>query len=233
MALIPGAPSSVARMLPLKTQLRRVPRLMLGLVLFGVGIAMIVLGNYGLPGWDVLHQGLSEKTPISIGVAVILVGAVLLVLLLFLREPIGIGTIANIIFIGLAMDATLALIDPPTHIAARIAYTVGGPLVVAVASGFYLGVRLGPGPRDGLMTAMARRGITLWKARFGVEALALISGYLMGGTVGWGTIWFLVIIGPAVQISLRFLSVPMAPDEPRMQGLKGVEPIVGDAQKPA
>ena len=90
---------------------------------------------------------------------------------------------------------------------------LGGPLVVAVASGFYLGVRLGPGPRDGLMTAMARRGITLWKARFGVEAAALVAGYLMGGTVGGGTIWFLVIIGPAVQISLRFLSVPVAPGE--------------------
>jgi len=209
--------------LPLRRQARRIPRLLIGLILFGVGIAMSVLGDFGLPSWDVFHQGLSEKTPITIGMAVILVGAVLLIALLILREPIGIGTILNILVIGLVMDATLAVIDPPTHTVARVAYTVGGQMVVAVASGFYLGVRLGPGPRDGLMTAMARRGITVWKARFGVEAVVLVAGYLMGGTIGWGTIWFLVMIGPAVQISLRWLSVPWDPDEPRVQVLKGVD----------
>ncbi len=205
-------------MLPVATQLRRTPRLVLGLVLFGIGIALIVLGDYGLPGWDVFHQGLSEKTPISIGTAVILVGAVIVVILLLLREPIGLGTIANMLLIGLAMDATLFLIDEPTNTWARVALTLGGPLVVAIGSGFYLGVRLGPGPRDGLMTALARRGITLWKARFTVEAFALTVGYLMGGTVGWGTIWFLVSIGPAVQVALRFLSLPYAANEPRVEG---------------
>lgn len=196
---------------------------MVGLVLFGVGIAMCVIGDLGLPSWDVFHQGLSERTPLSIGTAVIVTGAVLLVALLILREPIGTGTILNVVVIGLVMDATLALIDTPGHMAARLAYTLGGPLVVAIASGFYLGVRLGPGPRDGLMTAMARRGITVWKARFTVEAAVLVAGYLMGGTVGLGTIWFLVIIGPAVQVALRFLSVPWDPDEPRVQALKGVD----------
>ena len=210
-------------MLPLKKQATRIPRLLGGLILFGIGIAMSVLGDFGLPSWDVFHQGLSEKTPISIGVAVILTGAVILVALLILREPIGIGTILNILVIGLVMDLVLNLIDPPTDVFARVAYTIGGPLVVAVASGFYLGVRLGPGPRDGLMTAMARRGITVWKARFAVEAVVLIAGYSMGGTLGWGTIWFLVIIGPAVQISLRWLSVPWHPDEPKTQVLKGVD----------
>jgi len=209
--------------IPLAKQAKRLPRLLTGLVLFGVGIAMSVLGDFGLPSWDVFHQGLSEKTPISIGVAVILTGAVLLIALLILREPIGTGTILNILVIGLVMDGVLALIDPPTHTAARISYTIGGPLVVAVASGLYLGVRLGPGPRDGLMTAMARRGITVWKARFSVEAAVLVAGFLMGGTIGWGTIWFLVIIGPAVQVSLRWLSVPWDPDEPRVQVLKGVD----------
>jgi len=209
--------------LPLKKQVRRLPRLLIGLILFGVGIAMSVLGDFGLPSWDVFHQGLSEKTPISIGMAVIVVGAIVLIALLILREPIGVGTVLNIMVIGLVMDAVLAIIDPPTHTAARVAYSIGGPLVVAVASGFYLGVRLGPGPRDGLMTAMARRGITVWKARFAVEAVVLIAGVLMGGTIGWGTIWFLVIIGPAVQISLRFLSVPWDPEEPKTQTLKGVD----------
>jgi uncharacterized membrane protein YczE len=204
-------------MLPVAVQLRRTPRLVTGLILFGIGIAMIVLGDYGLPGWDVFHQGLSEKTPITIGTAVILVGAVIVLALLWLREPIGLGTIANVILIGLAMDATLYLVDDPTNTWTRAALTLTGPVVVAIGSGLYLGVRLGPGPRDGLMTALNRRGVTLWKARFGVEALALIAGYLMGGTVGWGTIWFLVSIGPMVQIALRFLSVPFLPEEPRVE----------------
>ena len=205
-------------MLPLAVQLRRTPRLVVGLVLFGIGIAMIVLGDFGLPGWDVFHQGLSEKTPISIGTAVILVGAVLVLILLWLREPIGIGTIANVILIGLAMDATLFLVDDPTNTWTRAALTLTGPLVVAIGSGLYLGVRLGPGPRDGLMTALARRGVTLWKARFTIEALALTAGYFMGGTIGWGTIWFLVSIGPAVQVALRLLSVRYLPDEPMVEG---------------
>lgn len=204
-------------MLTVGIQLNRTPRLLFGLVLFGVGIAMIVLGDYGLPGWDVFHQGLSEKTPISIGAAVILVGAVIVLGLLWLREPIGLGTIANVIVIGLAMDATLFLVEDPTNTWTRVALTLTGPLVVAIGSGLYLGVRLGPGPRDGLMTALARRGVTLWKARFGLETLAVTAGFFMGGTVGWGTIWFLVSIGPAVQIALRFLSVPPAPGEPTVQ----------------
>ena len=210
-ARLPGYRDS---MLPIPTQLRRTPRLLFGLVLFGIGIAMIVLGDFGLPGWDVFHQGISERTPISIGSAVILVGAVIIVVLLILREPIGLGTIANMLVIGLAMDATLFLFDEPNTTWPRVALTLTGPLVVAIGSGLYLGVRLGPGPRDGLMTALARRGVTLWKARTAVEAAALTAGYLMGGTVGWGTLWFLVSIGPAVQIALRLLSVPYAPGEP-------------------
>jgi uncharacterized membrane protein YczE len=205
-------------MLPVAVQLRRTPRLLFGLVLFGIGIAMIVLGDFGLPPWDVFHQGLSENTPISIGQAVILVGAAIIVVLILLREPIGLGTVANMLVIGLAMDATLFIFDEPSSGWSRALLTLTGPVVVSIGSGLYLGVRLGPGPRDGLMTALARRGITLWKARFTVEALALAGGYALGGTVGWGTVWFLVSIGPLVQIALRFLSVPYAPGEPRVEG---------------
>lgn len=220
-------------MLPASVQLRRTPRLLFGLVLFGIGIAMIVLGDYGLPGWDVFHQGLSEIAPITIGQAVIIVGAVIIGILLVLREPIGLGTIANMLVIGLAMDATLFLFDEPASAWARAALTLTGPLVVAVGSGYYLGVRLGPGPRDGLMTALARRGITLWKARFTVEALALASGYALGGTVGWGTVWFLVSIGPAVQVALRILSIPYAVGEPRVEGkIPDFEPAATDHRPP-
>jgi uncharacterized membrane protein YczE len=171
----------------------------------------------------VFHQGVARRTPLTIGLVIILTGIALLAALLILREPIGLGTVLNVAVIGLVIDGVLALIDSPGHAAARAAYTLGGPLVVAVASGLYLGVRLGPGPRDGMMTAMARRGITVWKARFGVETTVLVTGFLLGGTIGWGTVWFIVVIGPAVQIALRFLSVPWDPAEPRVSGLKGVD----------
>ena len=200
-------------MLPDGRVLRRVPRLMLGLVLFGFGLGMVVLGGYGLPGWDVFHQGLAERTPLTIGTAVIVIGVVLLIVMLVLHEPIGVGTLANVVVIGLVLDATLWLIDAPVNTAARVLLTLTGPIVVAIGSGYYIGVRLGPGPRDGLMTALDRRGVTLWKARFGIEALALSSGVLLGGTAGWGTVWFLVSIGPAVQFFLRYLSVPLEPGE--------------------
>jgi len=200
-------------MLPAGRVLRRVPRLLLGLVLFGFGLGMVVLGGYGLPGWDVFHQGLAERTPLTIGTAVIVVGVVLLIVMLVLHEPIGVGTLANVVVIGLVLDATLWLIDAPVNTAARVLLTLTGPIVVAIGSGYYIGVRLGPGPRDGLMTALDRRGVTLWKARFGIEAVALSSGVLLGGTAGWGTVWFLVSIGPAVQFFLRYLSVPLEPGE--------------------
>ena len=203
-------------MLPLATQLRRTPRLLLGLVLFGVGLAMTVRGDYGLPPWDVFHQGLSLKTPLTIGTAIIAIGAILLLAMIFLREPIGVGTVANVLVIGLAIDATLYLFDQePTNVVVRVVLTLTGPLVVAVATGLYLGVNLGPGPRDGIMTALAKRGITLWKARFGIEAAAFIAGVILGGTVGWGTVWFLVAIGPGVQWSMGVLSIPLAPGEER------------------
>ena len=198
-------------MLPMTTQMRRIPRLLFGLVLFGVGLAMIVRGDYGLPPWDVFHQGLSLKTPLTIGTAIIVVGAVLLIAMLWLREPIGIGTIGNVFVIGLSLDLTLLVFDQdPSNVVVRVALTVAGPLVVAVATGLYLGVHLGPGPRDGIMTALARRGVTLWKARLGIEATAFVIGVILGGTVGWGTVWFLLVIGPAVQRSMGRLSLPLS-----------------------
>lgn len=193
--------------------MRRLPQLVVGLVVFGAGAACAVAGDWGLPGWDVFHQGISEQTPLTIGGATIAVGVVLLLVMIALREPIGLGTVGNVVVIGLSVDATLWLLDDPSHPAIRAGLTLASPLVVAVGSGLYLGVRLGPGPRDGIMTALDRRGITLWKARFGIEATALVAGVILGGTVGWGTIWFLVAIGPAVQAALGVLAVPLAEGE--------------------
>mgnify|MGYP006180603991 CR=1 FL=1 len=201
-------------MLPVSAQIKRLPRLVVGLYVFGAGIALIVRGDYGLPGWDVFHQGLSEQTPLSIGGAIMVVGAVLLVALILLGEPIGVGTVGNVLLIGLSVDFTLWLIDEPSSRVVRAILTLGGPVVIAIGSGLYLGVRLGPGPRDGLMTALGRRGVTIWKARFVVEAVALVAGVALGGTVGWGTIWFLVSIGPMVQFTLAHLSIPVDAREP-------------------
>ena len=180
----------------------RVVRLAIGLVLFGVGLSLVILGDFGLPPWDIFHQGMAEQTWLTIGTAMILVGVVLLVILLFLKEPLGIGTVANVLAIGLVVDVSLELGGNPSNEAVRIICAFLGPIVVAIGSGFYIGARLGPGPRDGLMTALDRRGVAIWKARTLIEGAALACGLAMGGTIGWGTVWFVVSIGPAVQFFL-------------------------------
>ena len=190
----------------------RLTRLGVGLVLFGVGLALVVIGDFGLPPWDIFHQGLAEQTWLTIGTAMILVGVVLLIALLALREPLGFGTLANVLVIGLVVDAAIDIGGNPSNSIVRALCTFLGPLVVALGSGFYIGARLGPGPRDGLMTALDRRGIAIWKARTFIEGAALACGLVMGGTSGWGTVWFVVSIGPAVQFFLRRLDTQANPE---------------------
>ena len=190
----------------------RLTRLGVGLVLFGVGLALVVIGDFGLPPWDIFHQGLAEQTWLTIGTAMILVGVVLLIALLALREPLGFGTLANVLVIGLVVDAAIDIGGNPSNSIVRALFTFLGPLVGALGSGFYIGARLGPGPRDGLMTALDRRGIAIWKARTFIEGAALACGLVMGGTIGWGTVWFVVSIGPAVQFFLRRLDTQANPE---------------------
>ena len=190
----------------------RLTRLGVGLVLFGVGLALVVIGDFGLPPWDIFHQGLAEQTWLTIGTAMILVGVVLLIALLALREPLGFGTLANVLVIGLVVDAAIDIGGNPSNSIVRALCTFLGPIVVALGSGFYIGARLGPGPRDGLMTALDRRGIAIWKARTFIEGAALACGLVMGGTIGWGTVWFVVSIGPAVQFFLRRLDTQANPE---------------------
>ena len=190
----------------------RLTRLGVGLVLFGVGLALVVIGDFGLPPWDIFHQGLAEQTWLTIGTAMILVGVVLLIALLVLREPLGFGTLANVLVIGLVVDAAIDIGGNPSNSIVRALCTFLGPLVVALGSGVYIGARLGPGPRDGLMTALDRRGIAIWKARTFIEGAALACGLVMGGTIGWGTVWFVVSIGPAVQFFLRRLDTQANPE---------------------
>lgn len=172
---------------------------------------MIVAANLGLGPWDVFHQGLSRQLGISLGWVVIGVGVVVLLLWIPLRQRPGIGTVSNAIVIGLMIDATLAVLDQPASMTARLALLVAGVIGSGVATGLYIGARLGPGPRDGLMTGLAARGHSIRTVRTGLEMTVLVAGFLFGGTVGVGTILYAVSIGPLAHYFIPLLQVPDHP----------------------
>jgi uncharacterized membrane protein YczE len=194
--------------LPPRHELKqRLPRLVWGLFLFGFGIALMVAADLGLGPWDVFHQGVSAHTPIPIGSVVIITGVFLLVLWIPLRERIGIGTLLNALLIGAVMDLSLIWLETPTATTVRWVYLVGGVVIVGIGSGYYIGAGLGPGPRDGLMTGLAKRGWPIGLARLGIELAALLGGWLLGGTIGAGTVLFALGIGPLVHVLLPRLTV--------------------------
>jgi uncharacterized membrane protein YczE len=179
--------------------LRRLPQLVLGLIIFGSGLGLVVQGSNGQGPWTVLHEGLSDHSALTIGTATVATGVAVLIATLVMRVRIGVGTLLNIALIGPATDLVIWLVDRPDTVAARAVLTIVGPILVAVGSGLYLGVHLGPGPRDGLMTGLHDRGASIRASRFAIEAAAFTAGVVLGGTIGWGTIWWLVFIGPGVQ----------------------------------
>jgi uncharacterized membrane protein YczE len=202
---------------------RRFPRLMLGLVLCGVAFALIVQADLGLDPWDVLHQGVSDHTGISIGVVSILVGVVVLIGWIPLRERIGLGTVANALTIGSVMDVVIPLLpDHPTP-AVRWVMLVAGLVIAGPGIAMYIGARLGPGPRDGIMTGVAQRGPSIRLVRTVIELTALAVGFALGGTVGIGTVLFAVTVGPNAQFWLERLDLGHPPGfEPRLDPV--VEP---------
>ncbi|BCJ45466.1 membrane protein [Actinoplanes ianthinogenes] len=189
---------------------RRVTQLLVGLVLYGVSMALMIESGLGLNPWDVFHQGLSEVTGISFGWVVLLVGVPVLLLWIPLRQRPGIGTVANLLIVGFSADAALAVLPAGATIPARVGYLVAGILLNGVATGLYIGSRMGPGPRDGLMTGLARRfpKLSLRMIRTGIELSVLGAGFLLGGTVGVGTIAYALAIGPLVHLFLPRLTVP-------------------------
>ena len=188
----------------------RLPQLVVGLVVFGAGLGLVVQGGNGQGPWTVFHEGLADHTPLSIGTATIATGVLLLIATIGMKVPIGIGTVLNVALIGPSTDLTIWLVDTPGSATARAMLTVLGPIVTAVGSGLYLGARLGPGPRDGLMTGLNQRGLSIGVARFFIEAGAFTAGVALGGTFGWGTVWWLLVIGPGVQWTLpRFDRGPL------------------------
>jgi len=189
---------------------RRLAQLAVGLVLYGVSMAMMLRSGLGLDPWDVFHSGIARHLQLSFGTIVIIVGALVLLLWLPLRQWPGLGTVANVFVIGLATDATLAALEAPHPMAARAGLLVGGIVLNGLAGALYIGSQFGPGPRDGLMTGLVRRtGRSFRLVRTSLELTVLATGWLLGGVVGVGTVLYAVLIGPVVQVFLPLFTVPL------------------------
>jgi uncharacterized membrane protein YczE len=177
-----------------------------GLVLYGVSSSLLVLAGLGLDPWDVFHQGLSSTFGLAIGTWAIIVGVVVLLLWIPLRQRPGIGTLSNVILVGLTMNVVLGHFDAPHAMGARIACLVCGVFLNGVATGAYIGAGFGPGPRDGLMTGLAARGHSIRVVRTGLEVTVLVTGWLLGGTVGIGTLVYALSIGPLAHVFIPLFS---------------------------
>ncbi|MCV7300529.1 hypothetical protein H7J93_12910 [Mycobacterium barrassiae] len=178
--------------------------LLVGLTGYGLSMAMMVRAGLGLDPWDVFHQGLARHTPMTIGIASAVVGAVVLLAWIPLRNRPGIGTVANVVVIAITVDVGMLLMEQPSSMAARVAMMVGAVVLNAFSTVLYVGAGLGPGPRDGLMTGLVvRTGLSVRLVRTSIEATVLALGWLLGGTVGVGTVLYAFGIGPLVQFFVR------------------------------
>jgi uncharacterized membrane protein YczE len=202
------APMTSLQQLRAGRTVRRLVQLALGLTLYGVSMGMMVRSRLGLDPWDVFHYGVAQHLPVSFGTVVIIVGVLVLLLWIPLRQWPGLGTVANVVVIGLATDATLAVLGAPTAMPARAGLLLGGIVLNGLAGALYIGSQFGPGPRDGLMTGVVRRtGRSFRLVRTTIELTVLAVGWLMGGVVGLGTVLYAVMIGPIVQVFLPLLTV--------------------------
>jgi uncharacterized membrane protein YczE len=186
---------------------RRLVRCLVGLALFAIGISLQMNANIGAPPWDVFHQGVAKQTEISIGRIIVMTGFALLLLWIPLKQKPGLGTILNALEIGLVADIALEIIPEPNNMFIRIIMVVVGIVTVAIGTGLYIGSALGPGPRDGLMTGLAKRGIPIRIGRTAIEVTVLIIGMILGGQVGIATFAFAFGVGPLVHFFLPRLAV--------------------------
>lgn len=194
---------------------RRLGQLLIGLWLYGWSMAMLVHSELGLDPWDVLHQGLTHHVPLSFGQVTIAVGALVLLLWIPLRQRPGLGTLLNVVVIGIAADAGLAAMPPVAGLFPQAAMLVGGVVFIGLAGALYVGARLGPGPRDGLWVAITERtGRSIRLVRTVLEVSVCAAGWLLGGTVGVGTVVYALAIGPLVQFFMGFTDVRLPEAEP-------------------
>jgi uncharacterized membrane protein YczE len=198
-------------MSPALTMTRRIVQLIVGLFFYGIAIAMMIRASVGVAPWDVLSQGLAIQTDLGFGVLTIIIGAVVLLLWIPIRQKPGIGTVLNVLLIGPAADLGLAVIPPQTELVLQILVFASGLALLSIATGLYIGARMGPGPRDGLMTGIhARFGVKIWIVRTSIEVVVLSAGWILGGNVGLGTVAFALLIGPMVNVTIPLLLVPSA-----------------------
>ncbi|MER6005508.1 YitT family protein [Nonomuraea sp. NPDC051941] len=182
----------------------RLVRLYGGLALYGAGIGLQVESGLGNDPWDVFHQGLALRTDLSIGTVIIGIGALVLLLWIPLKQKPGLGTVSNVVFLGLFADGAIFLLPTPSHLVLQGLYVVLGVVAIALATVLYIGAGMGPGPRDGIMTGLMRLGLSVRLGRFLIEITVLAAGWLLGGTVGVGTLVFALAIGPLTQLFTRW-----------------------------
>lgn len=199
--------------MPRDRPIERLARCVIGLLVCGAGLTLIIHGDLGLAPWDVFHQGVSDRTGVPIGTVIVLVGLAVLLLWIPLRVRPGIGTFLNAVLIGVTVDVLDPRLPAPDQVPVQAAFMVGGVVLFGLGTGIYIGAGLGAGPRDGLMTGIARRGVSIRLARTLIEIAVLVAGVLLGGSIGIGTAVFALGIGPLVHLFLPMLE--MDTDAPR------------------
>jgi uncharacterized membrane protein YczE len=204
---------------------RRLAQLYAGLVLYGISDAMLLLAGLGVDPWDVLHQGLSRRVGLGVGTWAVIVGALVLLLWIPLRQRPGFGTLSNVLVIGFVIDAVLVTVPPVHSTTARVAVMLSAVALNGIATGAYIGAGLGPGPRDGLMTGLAARGYSIRVVRTGIEVTVLLTGWLLGGTVGVGTVVYALGIGPIAHISIPLLAIRVSAIEPSPHPESQLSPV--------
>jgi uncharacterized membrane protein YczE len=193
---------------PAAVLVRRFVQLFVGLFLYGIGIALIVRGELGVAPWDVLTQGIAKQTGLGFGLITIITSGIVLLLWIPIRQRLGFGTVMNALLVGPAADVGLWLIPPGLDLWVRILLLPAGIVVLAIATGLYIGAHFGPGPRDGLMTGLHRvTGWKIWIVRTGIELTVLAAGWLLGGNVGIGTVAFALLIGPLCGYTIPLFAI--------------------------
>ncbi len=194
---------------------RRWVQLLLGLFFYGIAISLMLRAAIGISPWDVLAQGISIHTGIPFGFVTNIIGGVVLLLWIPIRQRLGVGTVLNALLVGPSAEVGLWLIPAQTELWVRVPMFVAGLLLLAIATGMYIGARFGPGPRDGLMTGINRKfGVRIWIVRTSIEVVVLIIGWVLGGDVGFGTLAFALLVGPLVHLTMPVLLVPAAITQP-------------------